>query len=445
MNAIETLIVDFQERPLPDFTPRSRSLPELPNMADVLIGMRRSGKTYLMFQEMDRLVASGVDKRRLLYLNLEDDRLGQPTTQSLDEAIETFFRMSPNARSEGAYLFFDEIQVVPEWSRFARRILDTETARLYLSGSSAKLLSTEVATEFRGRGHAVDVLPFSFTESARHAGIEVPTEPVGARTRSQLAAHLMRYLEVGGFPAVQDLEYTERIRTLQDYVELVVVRDVLERHGGVSPLAARIFALGLIRQTGMLFTVNKTYNTLRSQGIEVGKNTLHALLDHLSDAFLVSAVSVFRVSHAERQRLPRKMYAIDPGLALATSVAVAENVGARLETAVYVELRRRLGRLREGAISYYLTSDGHEVDFVLGDVFEGGAARELVQVCADVAEPSTLERETRALMQAMQETGLDRATIVTLGRAQVVQTSAGMIDIVPAWQWLSRPNETVGT
>ncbi|MDP2181981.1 MAG: ATP-binding protein [Actinomycetota bacterium] len=436
MNALETLIGQFQERPLPDLTTRDIVLPEVPNTASVLVGMRRSGKTYLLFQEMKRLVESGVDKRRMLYLNLEDDRLGRPTLETLSEALETFYRHEPQAREAGAFLFFDEIQVVDGWSRFARRVLDTEEARLFVSGSSAKLLSTEVATEFRGRGAAVEVLPFSFQESARHVGIAFGDEPVGPRRRSLLEAHLDRYLEVGGFPAVQGLEYPERVRTLQDYVELVVVRDVIERHGGASPSSARWFALSLLRQTGSLFSVNKTYQSMRSLGIEVGKNTLHALLDHLTDAYLVSPVSAFRVSHSERVRLPRKIYAIDPGLALAVSVAAAENVGARLETAVYVELRRRLGRLRDGAISYYVTQSGHEVDFVIGDV-EAGTSRELVQVCAEPGSEATLLRETRALGEAMSELGLGSATMVSLRAEDSIGIGPGTVEIVPAWKWFA--------
>lgn len=434
---LETLIGEFLERPLPALTTRDVRMPDVPNMANVLIGMRRSGKTYLMYQEMQRLLDLGVDRRRILHLNLEDDRLGRPTTETLSEALETFFRLSPGARSEGAFVFFDEIQLVPEWSRFARRVLDTESARLYLSGSSAKLLSTEVATEFRGRGSAVEVLPFSFVESARHAGLDTPAEVVGARTRSLLESHMRTYLDVGGFPAVQSLDYVDRIRTLQDYVELVVVRDVIERQGGASPLAARHFALSLLRQSGMTFTVNKTYNTMRSLGIEVGKNTLHALLDGLADAYLVAPVSIFRVSHAERLRLPRKIYAIDSGLALAISVAAAQNMGARLETAVYIELRRRMGRLREGSISYYLTTDGHEVDFVVGDVVTG-EVRELVQVCAEPTQSPTMQRELRALSSAMTELGLSRATIVTLDTSGTVDVPTGSVDLVPAWRWMSQ-------
>ena len=198
--------------------------------------------------------------------------------------------MDPSAREQGAFLFFDGIQAVPGWSRFLRRVLDAERVRVYVSGSSAKLLSREVSTELRGRGHAVEMLPFSFGETVRHAGVALPSSLPGAQMRSRLEALFSRYLDVGGFPAVQELDEPTRVQTLQDYVELVLLRDIIERHRMSNVVAARSFVRAVLQSSARLFTVNKTHHALRSQGIEVGKDTLHALLGHLEDAFLAFAV-----------------------------------------------------------------------------------------------------------------------------------------------------------
>jgi predicted AAA+ superfamily ATPase len=435
--AIEQLIRDARERPFPALTRRDVMLPEIRSKADVVIGMRRSGKTFMLFQEMQRVLATGVDVGSVLYLNCEDDRLRPLRPRLLDDALEAFFRMSPSARTNGAFLFLDEIQAVDGWSRFARRVLDTEQVRLYLSGSSAKLLSTEVSTEFRGRGFAVELLPFSFPEALRHAGIEPPVTLPGARLRSELEARFLRYLEVGGFPEVQDLDARVRIQVLQDYVELVLLRDIVERHSVSNVHAAKAFVHALLQASGRRFSVNKTYNDLKSRGVEVGKDTLHELLDYLSDAFLVFGIQVFRQSLRARQVNPRKIYAIDPGLAFATSHISAVDLGSRLETAVYLELRRRLGRVREGSISYHLTRSGYEVDFVLGNAEQGGAS-DMVQVCADLSDPATRARKLRALQDAMEELGSGSATLITLYADETVQTPAGAIRVVPAWQWFLR-------
>ncbi len=434
-DTIERLIRDNRERVLPELTSRDLELPHLPGKADVVIGMRRSGKTFALFQEMHRLLDSGVPAGRVLYLNFEDDRLQPMPPDVLERVLDTFYRLDPSARTAGAFVFLDEIQAVDGWARFARRVLDTEDARLYISGSSAKMLSTEVATEFRGRGFAVELLPFSFGESLRHAGIEPPTERPGARIRSELESRLLRYLEVGGFPEVQEMDERIRIQVLQDYVELVLLRDIIERHSISNVHAARAFTQAVLQSCGGRFSVHKTYNDLKSRGVEVGKDTLYALLEHLTDAFLVFGIEVFRRSLRARQVNPRKMYAVDPGLAFATSHAAATDLGARLETAVYLELRRRFGRSREGAISYYVTADGHEVDFVVGDAAES-RVMELVQVCVDLSVPETRAREFRALAEAMEELSRPRATIVTLHEEGREAVEAGEIRVVPAWRWL---------
>ena len=436
MLASDFLIAEFQESPIPEGNPRFVKLPTALGKPDVVIGMRRAGKTYLMYQRMRELIATGVDKRDLLYVNFEDDRLQPAADGLLDGLLEAFYRSNPEARQRRAYLFLDEVQMIPEWPRFVRRVLDTEDVEIMVSGSSAKILHTEVATELRGRGFAVEVFPYSFAESVVAAGLPLPAQlPPGSKARSRLEAHVDRYLTLGGFPEVQAMPLAERIQTLQDYVELVLLRDVIERHRIENATAARAFARLLLQSPAHTFSVNKAHADLRSRGLAVSKDLLHALLDHFQDAYLVFAIPVFKKSLRAQATNPRKLYAIDPGLAAAMSHVTATDVGARLENAVFLELRRRHGRLLQGQVSYYLTASGHEVDFVVGDLFEQRAGS-LVQVCVSLAEPTTRAREVRALTAAMAETGLRSAEIVALHEGETITTDAGEIAVVPAWRWL---------
>ena len=315
-------------------------------------------------------------------------------------------------------------------------MLDTEEARLYVSGSSAKMLSTEVSTEFRGRGYAVELLPLSFAEALLYADIELPPALPGSRSRSRLEAAFTGYLRVGGFPDVQRLDEAERIQTLQNYVQLVLLRDIIDRHQVRNVHAARLFALSLLQSSGSLTSVNKVANDMKSRGIAVGKDTLYQLLEHFTDAFLLFTIPVFSRSLRVREANPKKVYAIDPGLAFAVAPAGVSNLGARLENAVYLALRRGLHGTREGTISYYSTGAGHEVDFVVGDP-EAGQATRLVQVCADLTQAATREREVRALRTAMSELGLGEATLVTMHDAEEISVAGrGVIHVVPAWAWM---------
>lgn len=145
--------------------------PRAGNMVKVVIGMRRSGKSYRLFQEMDRLLSSGVPSARICYFDFDDDRLKPITPATGDAVLEAFYAINPSALSEGAYLFFDELQEMSDWGAWLRRIVATRRATIYVSGSSSKMLSTEIATEFRGRALDFELLPFSFREYALARGI----------------------------------------------------------------------------------------------------------------------------------------------------------------------------------------------------------------------------------------------------------------------------------
>jgi len=436
MANLDFLISEFQESALPSLTQRDIELPFVSRKATVVIGIRRAGKTFLLYQEIRRLIEAGIDRRDILYINFEDDRLQPATPDLLASLLETFYRFNPAARRRTAYLFLDEIQMVPGWPRFVRRVLDTEDVRVYLTGSSARMLHAEVATELRGRGVAVEVFPFSFSESNTAAGLESPVVvPPGPKRRSEIERRLLTYLDVGGFPEVQTMSLVERVQTLQDYVEIVLLRDVVERHRIENTLAARSFARALLQSPARRFTVNKIHADLRSRGLQVSKDTLHALLQHFQDAYLVFTVPIFSKSVRARATNPRKLYAVDPGLAWAMSHVTAVDTGARLENVVFLHLRRAHGRLLQGEIAYYLTASGREVDFVVGDLFEQRAGR-LVQASATLADPATRTREVVALTEAMAETGVRQAEIVTLHEEETINTTNGTIRVVPAWRWL---------
>ena len=441
-DVLSLLIADFHARPLPDVVPRSIRIPTVPNKATALIGMRRSGKTYAMYDVMTRLARSGVPREHVLYLNMEDDRLGTPTVGTLDLALELFFRRTPSAREAQCHLFFDEIQVVPEWERFVRRVLGSERAQIYVSGSSAKLLSTEIATALRGYSLTVEVLPFGLRETLRARGTEVTDAgwPLPAPMRSVAAAALDTYLTVGGFPEVQQVHPLDRTQILQGYAETAMLKDVVERHGVTNLTALRHLMNALFTANANEFSVSRLHGALTSQGIRVTKQTLLDYLGHLTDAYVGFLVSLRTRSEKQSLVNPRKAYAIDPGLAAVMYSGGAVNLGAQLEDFVYLELRRQLGTLADRAISYVRTSNGYEVDFAVEPVASGESLR-LVQACARLNGPGTREREVRALREAMSETGVTTATVVTLSERETIETDAGTIVALPAWEWAIAPAE----
>jgi uncharacterized protein len=221
-------------------------------------------------------------------LGLEDERLVGMSALDLGWVIEEHARQFPTIRADGLLsLYLDEIQTVVGWETLVHRLVEAKDVEVVVSGSSAKLLSQEVATAARGRLFEVLVHPFSFREAVRHAKAEPvgPWHEFSPAERASLDARLRDYLRTGGFAEAQGSDPRDRARLLTGYVDTMVLRDVIERHSVTNPTALRALQRHLLSAPGGSFTVHKFYNFLKSQGVSIGKDTLHAYLGYLQDAF----------------------------------------------------------------------------------------------------------------------------------------------------------------
>lgn len=424
---IEQLIVDYHERALPQFSRRNINLPCLKGKIDTVIGMRRTGKTFLLFQIMQDYLQQGIAKEAMLYINFDDERLLPLSVSELGNISESYFRLYPEMREVTCYFFFDEIQNIPGWESYCRRLIDTENIQLIVTGSSAKLLSKEIATSLRGRSISTEVFPFNFREMLAQQKIDVGQTRPGAKKRSLIENKFRDYLVTGGFPEIRNVASGYRYRILQEYVDVVILRDVIERYqiGNIIPL--RMLVRHLLNSPATLFSINKFYNDLKSQGVTCGKNTLHEFFEYLTDAYLIYPVSIYSRSERAKRVNARKIYVIDTGLFYAYKNHPGSDFGQVLENFVYMQLRR------EGwQIDYYRTKSGYEVDFI--STAQDGR-QSLYQVSYNIEDPKTREREIRALEEAMIETGLVDGIIITIQDEEVIEFDHGIIKMVPAWLW----------
>lgn len=426
---LEQIIADFHERPLPELTRRAVKLPAISGKIDTVIGMRRTGKTWFLYQAMQDYLAQGCAKERLLYINFDDERLYPLKQDALRRIPETYYRLYPQNKQQTCYFFFDEIQNVTGWEPFVRRLLDTENVQLALTGSSARLLSREIASTLRGRSITTEIFPFSFREVLAHQGIDHdPSRPPGGQRRALYANRLYQYMQQGGFPEVQGVMEPYRHRILQEYVDVVILRDVVERHGVGNIVPLRYLIRHLLSAPSTLFSVNRFHNDLKSQGIACGKNTLHEYLEYLIDAYLVDMVPIYSRSVRRRQVNPRKVYAVDSGLALAFRHDANIDRGRLLENMVFTSLRR------QGLeIAYFHSEEGYEVDF---HATAQDGSRQLIQVTETLANDRTRKRELRALHAAMVQCNMNHGVVVTLDEAERIEQDGRVIDVVPAWRWL---------
>ncbi len=389
--------------------------------------MRRAGKTWFLYQQMHDRVAQGRPRESLVYFNFEDERLAGMESTQLSWLVDEYYAQFPERRdSELVTFLLDEIQVVPGWERFVRRILDSEKVEVFVSGSSARLLSREVATSLRGRATETIIHPYSFREFLSVRGLDAPLKPdfLPKKQISLLESALREYLEVGGFPEAQGLTERDRLSLLQGYVDSAILRDIVERYQVSNVVALRRLVRQLLGSAGGRFSVHRFYNDLKSQGVSVSKQTLHEMLAFLEDAFLVTTLPIATTSERRRQSNPRKVYPLDPALVQAFDRSGKSNLGSRLETVVALELSRRSEEQ-----GYYDTAAGFEVDF-LAQLRDKRTL--LVQVCASLADPSIRKRELRALEQAREELPGAETVLLTLDTPDAVQG----VSVLPVWRWL---------
>lgn len=404
---LQPFIEEFQKSILTfhDATPRELSLPDLCNKIKVVIGMRRTGKTHFLLQRIKKMLSDNpAILTRILYLNFEDDRLLPLTASTLGELLDEFYTLYPENHDKECFFILDEIQNVPQWEITVRRFFDTKKVDIYLTGSSAKLLSKEIATSLRGRSLATEMWPFSFNEYLVAKKIAPPKKPFGKISQDRFLKILRDYLQSGGFPEVINLEAIDRNRILQDYVDVVIFRDIIERYNISNITLVKYLIKTLITNSGAPFSVNKFFNDLKSQGMNVSKMTIHDYLGYIEDAYLVFSVPLYSESLRKVQTNPRKIYTIDTGLIYAYTNSISENLGHLFENLFYIDLRRR-----GYEVYYYLTAERYEVDFLVKDYKN---ELQLFQVVWDASNSETMEREKRALKAAEKELNI-KGKIIT--------------------------------
>ena len=429
-------IIASTEGFFPEMTLRDTLNPNLPNKAVVAIGMRRSGKTTWLKQCQKEYIARGLSREDLLFFNFEDERLFDFEAVDLQTIIHIYNRLYPNLKSVRRALFLDEIQLIQGWETFVRRILDEGQYDVYLSGSSAKLLSREIATSMRGRGWEVEIFPFSFREILKHHQ-HLPKndcDHFSQKERCEMDHHFENYLLKGGLPEAQGLSRADHHQLLQSYVDALLMRDIVERYNISNPTALRWMVRRLLSSPGGLFSISKFNVDLKSQGISVGKETLMEYLDHLEDAYLCESISIQTDSEKRRQVNPRKIYPIDTGFIPVFDRSAKTNLGHALESVVYLHLRRQ-----KNDISYVKTSQGYEVDFYARSIDHG---ENLIQVSYSVSDNDTLKREVRALLAAADEHPKAKLLLLTGTSFPLNHNIPSNITCLPTWEWILR--ESIG-
>lgn len=441
---IAPLVRERLEERIPQPSPRAEIIRNLPeparfNLVHIITGMRRCGKTFYLFQLMQNLLNAGIPRNHMLYFDFSDERLKPIDPDIMQEVVNEYWRQVPQARSSGCYLFLDEVQEVDTWQGFCQRIAEQENVTLVITGSSSKVSSSEISTQFRGRSHTHEIWPLFFREYCAFHGVPLPEtnqDVFSPREITQYEAAFDDYLQWGGFPGIQRLAPEDRIEVLQGYVRDVVARDVAERSGREDISLTMQLALFALRNSACEFSANDLVKRLKDIGYKAYWDKIKNLVDLLEQAYLIHFLPEYTTALKPDSTALSKSYAEDHGLMYAVSRASQQDFGKRLETLIYLELRRRFSGKRTDAISSLTIpgSTGQKVDFLTGDAL-GIEPYELIQVTYDMNADKTREREVSSLEAGMKFTRLQTGTIITLREQEHIESPFGSIRVVPAWKW----------
>jgi predicted AAA+ superfamily ATPase len=399
---IKSLIRDFHHRPLPDLVTRDLSIPANIKKIITVTGPRRCGKTFRLFQVASQLIKNK-PKESVLYINFEDERLDLAVSE-LDLVIQAYRELYPGQEIRDCAFLLDEIQNVPGWEKFIRRIYDTISPNIYITGSNSRLLSSDISTSLRGRSINYELYPLSFREFLRFKNIGY--DPYVPEMMAQVNHELENYIEWGGFPEVANIKDSiVRNKILQEYYHVMLFRDLVEHYQIRNTTALKFFLKRLFSSATKEVSVNRIYNDLKSAGIRIGKNTLYDFLSYAEAIFLVGCLPKYSPKLSVREFGERRIFAIDNGLLNAVIYRFTNDRGKAVEQIVYWELRRRNNEI-------FFLKNGFECDFLIKS-YET-RQKEVIQVCVDMSEPTTRKREIKGLLAACRIAGLESGVVVTM-------------------------------
>jgi len=420
-NVLKTIIADFHSTRLRSSLKRNIGLPVDSGTIISVIGVRRSGKTYLLYETIKRILDNNTFKKNILYINFEDERLMLQQDQ-LDLILQAYQELYPSLDLTECYFFFDEIQNIKGWQKFIRRVFDTISTNIYITGSNSKLLSTEIATELRGRTISYTLYPLSFEEYLQFKKAE--TEYFSTGQKIAVLNHFKTFMIFGGFPEIIDLDETLKTKKLQDYFNTIIYRDLIERYNISNPSILKFFLKRILSQVTKPVSVNKIYNDLKSLGYKISNNLLYEYSDYIQASFTSVFINKFEYSEIKQARSEKKAYAIDNGILTAVDYSFSENHGKLLENLTALEI------MKSGRELMYF-KDNQECDFIVKD----RKTFSPVQVSYSIQDSDTNKREINGLLHACEYLKVKKGTIVTFEEEDNLIIKNIKIEVLPAYRY----------
>lgn len=416
-DTIKVLIAEYQQRVMDvSFIDRPYVIEESLNY--VFVGLRRVGKSYLMFQHIRHLINTGHTKEEILYFNFEDDRIASLETTDLDLIKVCYQEMYDHK----PIFFLDEIQIVPKWEKFARRLAD-QGYRVYITGSNATMLSSEIATTLGGRFMIRQVYPFSFREYLTLSDIRVSDPNTIYHYPTEISKLFESYFRYGGLPEV--VRVSDKRTWLSSLYQRIFFGDLITRYQIRNDNALRVLIRKLAENVQQPVSFNRLANVVSTSGKNVSTDTVIDYLRYLKETWLVMQVENISAKLAEKDS-NKKYYFSDNGI---LNLFLIDPLTSLLENLVAIRLQQLYGE------NIYYYHRGVEVDFYVLDI------QLAVQVCYSLTDIETRKREVNALLKMAGNIEVQKMIIITKDEEEIINEDGHIIQVIPAWKWLIYDSE----
>ncbi|MDO4510577.1 MAG: ATP-binding protein [Bacteroidales bacterium] len=392
-------------------------------------GVRRCGKSTMMEIAINHLVESGVAKERILWLGFDDERLTDLSVDEFDDIISAYMELYPHISIKDVYMFFDEIQLVEKWEYFVLRLFKSYCKNIYVCGSNATMLSTELASVLRGYPLEFATTTLSFKEYCTFLNIPVATTLEQDKARMRMA--FKEFNSSSSFPeVVLTKSKSEQTKILQTYFSTMIMKDLIEHYKTSNIEIVKYFAKRIMTNISKPTSINSIYNDIKSQGLKVSKNDLYLWANYLCGIFLLARIPKYTKSIIKEHNSLDKYYCVDNGLRNAVLLPQSEDDGKLLENNVFQHLNRNLQPFEK--ITYF--KEKYECDFVIQ---QDELVKQLIQVTWTLHDSATRKREIDGLLEAARSTGCKNLTIITYDEElSFSPDDAHTIKVIPAWKWM---------
>lgn len=377
----------------------------------VFTGLRRAGKSYFLYHIIQQNFSAN-NFEDILMVNFEDERLLELNTENLQEIVDAYYELY----TKQPVVFLDEIQSIPHWQKFVRRLAD-EGFRVYVTGSNAEMLSSEIAATLGGRFVNKEILPLSFSEYLKFLEFNYTEKTKYSKLKFELLRHYEDYLRFGGFPEL--IHFNNKKEFLSSVYQKLFYGDLIARYTITNSNVLKLLVKKIAESVNNETSINRIKNLIKSTGVAIGSNTLFDYLGYLESSYMIGSISNFHSKFSEKET-NKKYYFLDNGI---LNLFLIDQDTKLLENLVYIQLRRL------GCTTYFLKRK-QEVDFYVPE------NNWLIQVSYSISDKETFEREVKSLHISMKEFNLQKAYIITHDEEKTINFEWGVIEVIPLWQWL---------